>query len=203
MKKDNADKLARGAAILVIVVGAVFLFSRGGDFGQATRTTTVHEQNFGARPAKTTKTTKGQGKSFEKTRVVERQFGHPPDRTTTTTEEDARSLVERALGNGGLVLLQIGVLLAAGFLAGVFVQRLALAKFAFKVGPVEIPDIQEAASASEEAIAKLTADLTANSKELAEQKRETKAAVDQSRVTLDLLLDLAKRISRIEEETNG
>jgi hypothetical protein len=202
MKKDDADKVARAAAILVIVIGAALLFTNGGDFGRATKTTTVHEQNFGAEPTKTTTTTEGRGKSRKDTTVVEQQSGHAPDKTTTTTEDDARSFVERALGDGGLVLLQIGILLVAGFLAGAFVQRLALGKFALKVGPVEIPDIQEAASASEEAIAKLAADLAAGNKELAEQKRETKAAVDQSRVTLDLLLDLARRIGRIEERPN-
>ena len=61
--------------------------------------------------------------------------------TTVTAREAERSLVERALGVSGLVLLRLGVVALAAFLAGAVVQRTLLANFALKLGPLEVPDI--------------------------------------------------------------
>lgn len=74
----------------------------------------------------------------------------------TTTSPADPSLAERALGDGGLLLLRLGVVALAAFLAGAVVQRTALARFDLKVAGLEIPDITEAA---DKAIAALTARL--------------------------------------------
>lgn len=87
-----------------------------------------------------------------------------------TTAEADDPLVERALGGGGLLLARLTVACFAAFLAGALVQRTLLGKFGFKAAGVEVPELEEAAAASEAAIADLT-------RELARQRQLTRKAL--------------------------
>lgn len=96
----------------------------------------------------------------------------PEGKTTkTTTAEASRSFVERSLASGGLLLLRIGIVALAAFLAGAVVQRTILGRFDMKLGPLEVPALaQKAAEASDQALEEVKA-------ELGRQVEATKAAM--------------------------
>lgn len=77
----------------------------------------------------------------------------------TVEEPNDASPFERAVAGGGLLLVRLTAVAAAGFVAGAVVQRILLGKFAFKAGTFELPDVGDVATATEEAIAALKADL--------------------------------------------
>jgi uncharacterized protein HemX len=90
---------------------------------------------------------------------------------TTTTERTTRpasaSALQRTLASGGLLMLRLGVVALAAFLAGAVVQRTLRGNFAIEVGAGGIkvpPEVRQAASESAQA----TADLGAAVRQLAE-----------------------------------
>jgi hypothetical protein len=82
--------------------------------------------------------------------------GEVVERTTTPTDE---SLVEVALGGGGLLLLRLVAVAGAAFVAGAVVQHGLLGRFGFKAGGVEIPELTDVASTTEEGLAALREEL--------------------------------------------
>ena len=93
------------------------------------------------------------------TEVVKTGPGDSEVVTTTTTKEADRSLLERSLAAGGLLLVRIGVVALAAFLAGAVVQRTLLGNFALKLGPLEIPELKRAAEESERALGEIQSQL--------------------------------------------
>ena len=76
--------------------------------------------------------------------VVEKRVPGKPVERTTTTKPASAPWVERALGNSGLLLLRVGIVVLAAFLAGAVAQRVLLGDYALKVGPVEVPALTAA-----------------------------------------------------------
>lgn len=70
------------------------------------------------------------------TKVIENEAGKTVETTTTPSNPN---VLERALGEGGLFLVRLGITFGAAFVAGAVVQRTLLADFAFKAGGVELP----------------------------------------------------------------
>ena len=95
------------------------------------------------------------GNPFEapRTRETVRMFGggNKVTKRTVTTKDASRSLFERSLDEGGLLVFRLGVAAVAAFLAGALVQRSIMANFAVKLGPLEVPAAQAAAEASKAA----------------------------------------------------
>jgi hypothetical protein len=104
------------------------------------------------------------------------------------TERDAdQSFVERAFAEGGLLLLRVGIVALAAFLAGAVVQRTLLSDFALKVGPVEVPELRRAAAVSDRALGDLTAALDSQAEKTAR--------------ALEVAALLTERIEALEEKT--
>jgi hypothetical protein len=104
------------------------------------------------------------------------------------TERDAdQSFVERSFAEGGLLLLRVGIVALAAFLAGAVVQRTLLSDFALKVGPVEVPELRRAAAVSDRALGDLTAALDSQAERTAR--------------TLEVAASLTERVEALEEKT--
>lgn len=94
------------------------------------------------------------------TETVERTA---PDGTTTTertTRPASTSALQRTLASGGLLMLRLGVVALAAFLAGAVVQRTLRGNFAIEVGAGGIkvpPEVRQAASQSARATVELGA----------------------------------------------
>lgn len=137
-RNRRADNVARAVALLVAAAGLALVVwpvlanerSRDALFGDPSWEETVT-------------------KRVEKTEVDGRKT------VEETTSDDPGSLLERSLAAGGLLLMRLGVVAGAAFLAGAVVQRTMLGHFALELGPLKVPDLPEAAAASEEGIAAL------------------------------------------------
>lgn len=115
--------------------------------------------------------------------------------TKTTRSEAHRSFLEKALAPGGLLLLRIGLVALAAFLAGAVVQRTLLGDFALKMGPLEVPELQRAAAASDEA-------LSAISTELAQQARATEIAMKVAADAAEGVSELARENRSLKERVH-
>lgn len=139
------DRGARLAAGLVLIVGTAVVIVPAVDL-RPLRATPFESQTV----VETVVTTGPEGKVARK----------------TTTREVERSFAERGLAVGGLLLLRLGIVVLAAFLAGAVVQRTLLGEFAVKLGPIEIPEAKRTAALSERALDKVK-------EELARQARAT------------------------------
>lgn len=90
--------------------------------------------------------------------VTETTRTEAPTGTTTVTKTVLAddSALERALGDGGLLLVRIGVAAAAAFLSGAVVLRILLGRYGFKAGGLELEDVTTGVAASAEALTALT-----------------------------------------------
>jgi hypothetical protein len=127
------------------------------------------------------------------TRVVE--SGPQGETTTTTTQEADDSLVERLFSSGGLLILRLGLVAAAAFLAGAVVQRTLLGEFAIKIGPVDVPQLKDVAKAADD----LGRDVVGRISALSDA---TQQALDASALIAERLDDLERRISEGDSETS-
>ena len=95
---------------------------------------------------------------YERRTVTETTRTEGPAGTTIVTKTIVAddSSVERALGDGGLLLVRIGVAAAAAFLAGAVVLRILLGRYGFKAGGLELEDVTTGVAASAEALTALT-----------------------------------------------
>lgn len=131
-RERGANKWARIAAVAIGAVGLVLvLLPAIGHVGA------IFEDPF-ASPRTTV-------------RVVKTEPGGA-ETVTETTSDASRTFLEKSLAAGGLLLLRLGIVALAAFLAGAVVQRILLANFALKLGPLEVPEIKRAAAASEDAL---------------------------------------------------
>jgi hypothetical protein len=135
----SATKWAQRAAIAVLVLGTVLIVVPAVlHLGEAWK------NPFEPSTTVTTVVTKSPGKA----------------ETKRTTAEASRSFVERSLASGGLLLVRIGLVALAAFLAGAVVQRTMLGVFTMKLGPLEVPELaKRTAEASDEALEKIKAEL--------------------------------------------
>jgi hypothetical protein len=135
----RATAWAQGAAVAVLVVGTVLVLVPAIiHLGEAWK------NPFEPASSVTTVVTESPGKQV----------------TKTTTAEASRSFVERSLASGGLLLLRIGIIALAAFLAGAVVQRTILGVFAMKLGPLEVPELaKRTAEASDEAVEQIKGEL--------------------------------------------
>jgi flagellin-like hook-associated protein FlgL len=204
----TANIAALLCALAVLVAGAIMFASIGPAFEAPTKTTTVVEASTGPGVGKRTKTTERNTPSpspaSEKTTTtVEAPKGSPSGKKTTTTEASQRSFTERILGHSGIVLLQIGVILLAAFLAGAFVQRVLLGDFALKIGGIlELSAAQSVEGTAED----LTAKVAANTEALAALQKLDPAVKDMSLKLVDvgsLLVQLSTRVMELEAKLGG
>jgi hypothetical protein len=210
VSRQAADKAALAVVVLTLIVGGNLVATRGPDFGAPTKTTSVAEKNSGSGLGKRTRTierTKGgtAKQSGKKTTItIEKPTRKPSNKTTTTTEVSPRSFTERALGDGGFILLEVGIILLAAFLAGAFTQRVLLGSFAIKFGVLELGAVQEQA---EKTIVDLTARVASIADVQAQQKKDLEAVTErvhgsqQSLVTIGTALaQISDRVAELEKE---
>lgn len=72
--------------------------------------------------------------------------------TTVETTWSRESSLEQAVSGGAGLLLRIGIVAAAAFLAGAAAQRAAMAHFSLELGPVKLPDLPSVQPTSEAVI---------------------------------------------------
>lgn len=132
-------------AVLVLVVGGLALVRDGHVLNpKSTTTVTTAEVGEVAGGKKTTTVvTEEKGKETKRVTTTENQPRSPrqPEKTVTTVGSGERGLLERVLGDAGLVILQIGAVLLAAFLAAALIQRAILGQYAIKVGALELPAV--------------------------------------------------------------
>lgn len=88
-----------------------------------------------------------------RTVTVVREVDGKPE-TETTTSPSGQSALDLALSSGGLLLLRLGIVALASFLAGATVQRIIAMDFAGKLGPLELRSLSRASSATIEDVAR-------------------------------------------------
>jgi hypothetical protein len=93
---------------------------------------------------------------------------------TTWAEE---SVFDKALAGGGAVLVRLGMVVAAAFLAGAAAQRAYLAHFALELGPIKLAELPETADASRDAVLVLTTRLDEQDKLIASGSLATERAL--------------------------
>ena len=119
----TATRWAHAAVMLTLVVGLVLVSLEA----YRTRSTPPISDTSTTTKSTTEKKTTGTG-----TETV--------DRLEVTTAPK-QNLPERMLGQGGLWLVRILLVMMAAFLAGAAVQRTMLGNFAFKAGGLEVPPL--------------------------------------------------------------
>ena len=143
-----------------------------------------------------------------RTVVVVREVDGRIERETTTSPED-QPVLDRALASGGLLLLRIGVVALASFLAGATVQRIIASDFSGKFGPLELRKLSRTAALSSTAVRDLMQGLqdqkevtqriaaitSAATKQLTEALQDEKAA---TRRTAAIATRTARRLRELE-----
>jgi hypothetical protein len=187
----RGDSPSRKAAIAVALIGLVLVgipaIEHAGDiftnpYAERTATTTV------------TKTTGGGS------------TGKPVTTETTQTQAPVHdSLLERSVAGGAILLLQLGMVALAAFLAGAVVQRIWVARYGIKVAGLEFPELSDAAEASKNAIALLRDSLDNQAKKVDELERakqlhdaQIEAVANATLGAIDELQGLTQRVARLE-----
>lgn len=83
-----------------------------------------------------------------------------------------RSFADRVTTPGVVLLAQLGVVLLAAFLMGAAVQRVLLGKYGFKIGTVEVPEVESDIEGLEATVADVKRNATAKIAALAKRLRE-------------------------------
>lgn len=218
-RKQTADIVSLLASLVVFAGGLVVvvwpsLQHHGTLFADpwAPRTTTTRvEKTAGSQTDKpkvaTTVTGRAAGDSAGggATTTVTERAGIATEVTKTTAEADL-SLIERGLGTGGLLLLRLGLVAMAAFLAGAVIQRTILGRFAIELGPVKVPELSETAEAAQGAITTARQGLEAQIREvsnasesgLKEQRDTTGRALGIAADALRVLDELNQRVAKLE-----
>jgi hypothetical protein len=200
-RREAANKLAIAAFVLALVLAGVFVLS--GDSLSATKTTVVTNSKVPKVAGSTNKTTvvkRIPGTPTETTKTTERvgPTAAKPESVTSTTETAAPSFLERALGDGGLDVLRLGVILLAAFLAAAVAQRLALGEFHVKIGTFELGAVAGGATAAADAVEKkLSTKLTEQAEH---QKQDSLLVKDALRQAIEELRRLEQRLDRLKSD---
>jgi hypothetical protein len=195
VKKDAAYWVPLVVAIVVVVVGVGQLVGDSSvlDPKSTSTVTTAKVDAIPGTPKTTTEVVKQKGAKTKTTTTTEHQANTPeqPQKTVTTTEAGDRTFLERVLGDSGLVVLQIGAVLLAAFLAAAVFQRVILGEFAIKIGSLEVPAV--AAGTAADGLEALAAQIA----ELDQKRRDGDADAN------DHLALLYKRLDLIEKEIDA
>ena len=172
--RRTANVVAIVVFFFVLLTGLLLIVAKGPTFDPPETRKTVVESTAGREAGKETrsKVRSHEGrktKSQSATRTRERPIRKPPKKSTVTVEEGSRSLVERALGESGLIGLQAALVVLASFLFAGLVQRVLMGDYAVKVGNLELGalQVQESSEATEKLTAQV-ADLQVVDKKLSE-----------------------------------
>lgn len=192
MKERAAYWVPLVVALAVLVVGGVKFLGDSDVLDPEAKTTVTTDAVPEVPGAKktTTEVVKQRGTQTKTTTTTEQQAPTPaqPAKTETTIEKGERTFLERVLGDGGLVALQLGALLLAAFLAAALLQRILLGQYAITIGSLELPAV---------ATAEVTADaleaLDAKIDELDQQRRDGAANVREDLAILYRRLDLIEK----------
>jgi hypothetical protein len=167
--------------------------------------TTVEKGAAAATPTVTNKTTvigRAPGQEPTRTTTTQVQGGRPerPRATVTTTTDGERTTLERILGDGGVSILQIALVVLAAFLAAAVAQRVLVAQYGgFKIGGVELGSIADASTTGivelKDAVKQLRQDaaMDVDVRKALEESRHEDAAVNRDLALLLRRLDLIER----------
>jgi hypothetical protein len=158
-QEDAANRRARQAATVVAVVGLIVVFLPAA----------FHARDVFGDPFRAGTTTK----------TVTTTVGNETTKTETTTSPSAQSLLDRGLATGGLLLLRLGIVALAAFLAGAVVQRIKLGDFALKLGPLELPALQRLTKNTYKSVENLTTAVAENKAATAVANRVAGRAVSE------------------------
>jgi hypothetical protein len=180
MDRKVANGIALGVFFVVLLFGLFLVAEKGPELGRPETRTRVIENSRGNGPAKKTNSKersrqKPGSKSQSSTYTSERSVGKPVRKTSLTIEHGSRSLLERSLGESGLVGLQVALVIFASFLFAGLVQRALLGDFAVKIGNFELGALEE----GKEATQKLTAQLADLEERFSKMKTATEAQKEQ------------------------
>jgi hypothetical protein len=170
--------IVAGVLVLVVAGIGVAVIVKDSKVTAPESKTTVTKGATEAVPASrktTTETVRKGGKAVSTTTTVEAQSATPKraPQTTETTQAGERTFLERVLGDGGLVGLQVGVVLLAAFLAGALLQKVLLGDYSIKIGSLELAAVADASLGLIKAVDTLRADVDAL-KGLADHLADTK-----------------------------
>lgn len=156
-RRGAADLTAALVAVAVAGIG-IGVIANDSHVLAPRSTTSVTKRAVGHTSAthkQTTVVTRTRGKPTTRMTTSERVPGTPrqPRTTTVTTQTGERTFVERVLGDGGLFVLQIGVVLLAAFLSAAMVQRVIVGQFGgLELGTFKLSEIASASTSGIEAL---------------------------------------------------
>jgi hypothetical protein len=105
-----------------------------------------------------------------------------PKSHEVTSVHGGRSFAERILGNTGLVLVRVGLLLLAAFIAAATIQRVLVGQYGgLKVGSIDIAEL------TDESVGKLGAAMTKLQEESASTLKSTKDEITELQARLERL----------------
>jgi len=190
MDRKVANGIALGVFFTVLILGFLLVAEKGPEFERPETRTRVVENSRGAGPRKKTsskeRARQGAGsKSQSSTYTLERSLGKPARKTSLTIEHGSRSLWERALGESGLIGLQLAVVVLASFIFAGLVQRALLGDFAVKFGNFELATLEKSSAVDE----KLFAELATQVKRI----NELRTSTDEQKRQLDALNARSKK----------
>jgi hypothetical protein len=202
ISRKTANGIALAIFLLLLVGGINLIIAVGPTFDSPDKRTTVVESSTGSGTGKETRATEEgegkEGKSRKSTTTVEAPTGSPAGKKTVTVETGSRSFLERALGESGLIGLQVAVVILASFLAAALVQRALVGDFALKLGNViELSALQEATTNNTVALTAEVADLQKTGKE---QKAQLEALAQSVLGANKDSAELARAIVQQQEE---
>jgi hypothetical protein len=211
--RNFADVVAALVAVGVLAVGVVVIAGDDDLAGSETTTTVVNgvvPQVPATRKTTTVVTRPARGRAMRQTTIeVQGRIPSKPQQKTRTTEEGPRTFLERVLGDGGVLILQIAAAVAAAFLAGAIVQRVLLGEYALKFGNVELSAIAGASTAGleelKEGVKKLREEsATAADLHAADQaRREADAQMKEDLALAYKRMDLIEKKKKLESNADN
>ncbi|HEX8803080.1 MAG TPA: hypothetical protein VF743_02770 [Acidimicrobiales bacterium] len=170
MEEDDAKRYAGGVALVVFALALVVVVLPG-----------LRELSL-------------EDGVYERRMVTEVVRTEGPDGTEvrTTTKPSDDSTLERALGDGGLLLVRLGVAVAAAFLAGAVTIRILLGRYGFKAAGVELDDV------TGEAAEKTAVVLAALETEIDTHRQASADALRTAAEALRLAAETTRRVEVLE-----
>jgi uncharacterized membrane protein YraQ (UPF0718 family) len=104
--------------------------------------------------------------------------------------------VVQLLDAGGVVVARLVLVLLMAFLAGGLVQRVLLARYGFKLGPLDLPDLEQTIITSE----KLATELVALQTDAASQRRAVASVITRSARSADVVARLSRNVATLQRE---
>lgn len=204
INKQLATYVAFAVFLVLLIAGINLMIAVGPSFDPPEKHTTVVEVSKGAGTGKRTNSIardheppkKSNKKSV--TTTLEKPTGAPSAKRTTTTEEGSRSFLERALGESGLIGLQVAIVVLASFLAAALVQKALVGDFSIKVGNlIELAAVGDAAASPIIALTAEVTDLAKASKEHKEKLEALSKLVQEGNVGS---AELARKIAELQNQ---